>query len=422
MKKYMTWMVFGVLLVFILIASFVGSSFSLVTGHKPIATPKPEMDKLYNEISREWIRTIEYYDPKEKIEREGLIDEIVDQVTALDLHLSPGLLKALSVFRGRFSEKEARKFADILQPSDISVELYPRTIQTEVVKIAPNGELEESKVTSEFTHDVYRIKNLTDYQGYHKFKYEMIRKERIVEDIISGSGNRRVVKEVIIEPAMVGEELVEDYTPLYEAMKIAGLRGKMDMQILFRQALAFDPYFNDPKVLAILPDYGGITIGFTGRYSNGDYSLETNITEYSGVTVQEIQRMLEGTPMAGTAPAFMKAGKQYGIDPAFLVGIAGAEQSFKPFNNNAFGITGRGDAGTACVRTGACFAKYSTMEVGIFAAARLLSGPLYVKDGLVTIEDIWHRWAPGQASNDPNGLNENWATNVIDVMAKLRSQ
>lgn len=411
----------GLLLLLMIMGSFVSSAFVIVSTPKPIEPPTPKMSSLYDKVSKQWMDKAIWTDPVTGEEREGLTLELKEQIEELDMGLSSGLLKALSEFRGHYRENEAKQFSELLSPRSISVEEFTVSEkQVEIIRQSDGTSIAKDDPPTEYT--VYRITSLTTYRGDYRFQYEMVPREYILDADFDNNGEAiRVLKNIVTGPVIKNESFEEDYFPLLMAMKGTGLRGKIDMQLLFRQSLAFDPYFNDPRALSMLPRLDGDgAIGFTGEYSNGEYSLDTVITEYSGVTLDQIQTILKGTPMERSAAAFMKAGKQYGIDPAFLVGIAGAEQSFKPFHNNAFGITGRGDAGTACVKH-ACFAAYSSVDVGIYAAARLLSGPLYVQDGRVTIEDIWHRWAPGEATNDPNGLNSNWAKNVINVMARVKS-
>jgi hypothetical protein len=114
--------------------------------------------------------------------------------------------------------------------------------------------------------------------------------------------------------------------------------------------------------------------------------------------------------LAGLGAVFVREGAAAGIDPRFLVAIAGAETAFATYGpsqaiRNPFGM-GPGIA-------------YPSYEAAISAAAKNLAGPLYVGDGRVTIPAIQERWAPNGAANDPTGLNSNWTRNVSRYYAEL---
>lgn len=60
-----------------------------------------------------------------------------------------------------------------------------------------------------------------------------------------------------------------------------------------------------------------------------------------GRMVEILNRGLAGTPMAGTGAELERAGREFGIHPAFIAAIAGTESSFGEAmcgNYNAYGL------------------------------------------------------------------------------------
>lgn len=111
----------------------------------------------------------------------------------------------------------------------------------------------------------------------------------------------------------------------------------------------------------------------------------------------------KGSPLTGLGAVFVAEAQATGLDPRFLVAIAGAETSFGSYGpsqsiNNPFGL-GPGMA-------------FSTWGEAIHYAATNLAGPLYRGAGHVTIAAINNVWAPIGAGNDPTNLNSNWSRNV----------
>ncbi|MGE0025538.1 MAG: NlpC/P60 family protein [Thermoleophilia bacterium] len=116
------------------------------------------------------------------------------------------------------------------------------------------------------------------------------------------------------------------------------------------------------------------------------------------------------SPLTGLGAVFVTESQAVGMDPRFLVAIAGSETSFGTYGpsqtiHNPFGM-GPG-------------IDYPSWADGIRAAAQNLGGPLYRGSGLVTIVAIRNRWAPAGAANDPSGLNSNWVRNVSTYLAEL---
>lgn len=130
------------------------------------------------------------------------------------------------------------------------------------------------------------------------------------------------------------------------------------------------------------------------------------------VTAAELDSYLasQGSPMAGQGAAFVASGAVWKMDPRLLVAIAGAESSFGkitcgPFNawgygcpNNPFGWSSWADA-------------IDTVTKGLRTN--------YLGEGRTSVALIQQKYAPSGASNDPNGLNNYWVTNVSRFYREL---
>jgi hypothetical protein len=118
----------------------------------------------------------------------------------------------------------------------------------------------------------------------------------------------------------------------------------------------------------------------------------------------------KASPLTGLGANFVAESAAVGLDPRFLVAVAGAETSFGAYGPsqiilNPFGL-GPG-------------LRYPSWAHAIHAAAQNLGGPIYAGEGRYTIPAIQQRWAPHGAANDPTGLNSNWTRNVSTYYAEL---
>jgi hypothetical protein len=121
--------------------------------------------------------------------------------------------------------------------------------------------------------------------------------------------------------------------------------------------------------------------------------------------------VLHGSPMAGTGNAFVAAGQAYGVDPAFLVAIAGAETSF--------GLFLYAENGDQCTYNAFNWfygptwpqSDFASWDEAIARVAAGLGGDLYYRAGLYSMYTIAPRYCP-----DGTG---NWISNVSSFMLAL---
>jgi hypothetical protein len=119
----------------------------------------------------------------------------------------------------------------------------------------------------------------------------------------------------------------------------------------------------------------------------------------------------QGSPLAGEGEAFYLAGERNGVDPAFLVAIAGAESSFGRFLFSSGPQTATFNAFNwfyAPTRAGSAFAGW---DEAIDTVAAGLRGPLYYGAGRYSVAAIAPVYCP-QGTQD-------WVTNVTMYMLEL---
>ncbi|MCX6374012.1 MAG: hypothetical protein NTX16_13220, partial [Actinobacteria bacterium] len=120
---------------------------------------------------------------------------------------------------------------------------------------------------------------------------------------------------------------------------------------------------------------------------------------------------VHGSPMTGTGATFAAEGREHGVDPAFLVAIAGAESSFGEFLYS--------ENGDQCTYNafnwfyGATWPQsdFGSWDEAIGRVAEGLSGSLYYGAGLYSVYAIAPRYCP-------DGTN-NWIANVTSFMTQL---
>jgi len=119
----------------------------------------------------------------------------------------------------------------------------------------------------------------------------------------------------------------------------------------------------------------------------------------------------QGSPMTGTGAAFVREGRAHGVDPAFLVAIAGAETSFGRFLYSSGGDWCEFNAFNWFYGPTRAASDFSSWDEAIARVAAGLAGPLYHGAGLTSVADIAPRYCP-----EGTGA---WVANVTAFMLLL---
>ncbi len=118
-----------------------------------------------------------------------------------------------------------------------------------------------------------------------------------------------------------------------------------------------------------------------------------------------------GSPMTGTGVTFMAESVEHGVDPAFLVAVAGAESSFGMYLYDSQGDQATYNAFNWFYTAPRSDADFATWQDGIAAVAAGISGGLYYGSGLYSVDQIGPRYCPEGTGN--------WLTNVKLFMTAL---
>jgi len=117
------------------------------------------------------------------------------------------------------------------------------------------------------------------------------------------------------------------------------------------------------------------------------------------------------SPMTGTGATFVAEGREHGVDPAFLVAIAGAETSLGKFLYSENGDQCTYNAFNWFFGPTWPQSDFGSWNEAIGRVAEGLSGQLYYGAGLYAVDTIAPRYCP-----DGTG---NWISNVTSFMTQL---
>jgi hypothetical protein len=117
------------------------------------------------------------------------------------------------------------------------------------------------------------------------------------------------------------------------------------------------------------------------------------------------------SPMAGTGATFLAEGQMYGVDPVFLVAIAGAETSFGKQLYSRDGDQCEYNAFNWFYGPTWPESDFTSWDAAIARVAEGLGGPAYHGMGLVSVDAIAPKYCP-------DGTDQ-WVTNVKTFMVQL---
>ena len=118
-----------------------------------------------------------------------------------------------------------------------------------------------------------------------------------------------------------------------------------------------------------------------------------------------------GSPMTGTGATFVAEGQMNGVDPAFLVAIAGAETGFGSLLYAEAGDQATYNAFNWFYGMSWPASDFSSWDEAVTRVAEGLAGPLYYGAGLVSVDAIAPKYCP--VGTDP------WRANVKAFLSEL---
>ena len=118
-----------------------------------------------------------------------------------------------------------------------------------------------------------------------------------------------------------------------------------------------------------------------------------------------------GSPMTGTGATFIAQGEAYGVDPRFLVAIAGAESDFGRFLYAESGDQATYNAFNWFYGPTWPTSDFGSWDEAIARVAQGLAGPLYYGAGLYSVDAIAPTYCPVGT--------EAWVANVKAFMTEL---
>lgn len=140
------------------------------------------------------------------------------------------------------------------------------------------------------------------------------------------------------------------------------------------------------------------------------------------ISVATIERVLKAynSPAQGLGQTIYDLGIKYGVDPAYAVAFYVHESSAGTQGmatiTHSFGNI-RCVKGYKCYNVNGGYTQYDNIAQGAEHWYILITGELYIGDGLVTPEQITHRYAPSGDNNDPNS----YANVVNRLVAEWRA-
>ncbi len=168
----------------------------------------------------------------------------------------------------------------------------------------------------------------------------------------------------------------------------------------------------------LVKDYKMPQIDFTnflkpsGSVNSGYGNYNQKATDLYKGTAEDLNKNLKGV-MKGKGEKLLELQNKYGISAALLAAIVNNESAHGTSDaavnlNNVAGIM---SAKSNYMQ----LAKFDSVDDCLEALAKNLKNN-YVDEGLVTISQIYEKYCPIGASNDPKGMNGGWGKTVASLM------
>jgi hypothetical protein len=157
----------------------------------------------------------------------------------------------------------------------------------------------------------------------------------------------------------------------------------------------------------------GILVAIVLTAAVGALALAAPATAASRLDATAIDAFLatQGSPLTGSGTTFVAEGTEHGVDPAFLVAVAGAESSFGLFLYSSDGDQATFNAFNWFYTSPWTDADFGSWDEAVGALAAGIAGDLYYGAGLYSVAQIGPRYCP-----DGTG---NWLANVTLFMERL---
>ncbi|MFD2328745.1 peptidoglycan DD-metalloendopeptidase family protein [Cohnella sp. GCM10020058] len=208
--------------------------FTAIEGSEGTALP-------YTDISRSWMSTIEWTDPRTGEKKIGLDAELQAQAAERDIRIPNGLVVVLAEKNGRAKKEEhAKEYAELLQPRKLKVIAVKKSLTT--TKTDNAGAVTEKTESGE---TLLFISEITTYRGKNTFKVGYDEQSNSTTDSETGS----TVTSTSRVPVLAGTTLEKSDELLDAALKAAHVRSKKSKLEVLTMARLFDPNFYDERLM-----------------------------------------------------------------------------------------------------------------------------------------------------------------------------
>ena len=132
-------------------------------------------------------------------------------------------------------------------------------------------------------------------------------------------------------------------------------------------------------------------------------NVKTNLTQPSNVTEEELNLILDNTPLKGTGKDFLDAEKKYGVNAMFMVSVAGVESGYgnAPAKHTKYNFSGR-------KKLSGGFLEFKNFSDSIDSFGAYIQRR-YTRSGKTTVQKVQ------QGGYNPNAA---WGTRIVNEWNK----